>query len=108
VCDIVLQWLISASTCICANPIVKFVVHLLQTASPADKRIVVQPRRTTQKKTASQFTSSCFGLVLGSGKWHKEHALSNHAKSESSRMGRDWQVMPVIRPEWCQVRRSSI
>src|SRR5215469_13806925 len=39
-CDVLLLWLISASTRICAQPVVKFTVHLLSTASPADNRIV--------------------------------------------------------------------
>src|ERR1700683_71270 len=80
------------------NPIVKFTVHLPQTAISDGQPNLVQPRRTAQKKTTSQFTSSCFGLVHGSGKWHKEHALSNHAKSEPSRVGRDWPVMSAILP----------
>src|SRR5580692_10999935 len=84
------------------NPIVKFTVHLLQTASPADNRIVFsreelrrrKPRHSLRRVT---LLSSYFGLVHGSGKWHKEHALSNHAKSESSRVGRDWPVMSANR-----------
>jgi hypothetical protein len=79
------------------NPIVKFTVHLRFGCAPRC-RLKVQPRRTAQKKTTSQFTSSCFGLVHGSEKWHKEHALSKHAKSESSRVGRDWPVMSVTLP----------
>jgi hypothetical protein len=92
-----LQWLISASTWICAQS--NREVHRASTSDgiPGGQPNRVQPRRTAQKKTTSQFTSSCFGLVQGSGKWHKEHALSNHAKSESSRMGRDWPVKPNIR-----------
>ena len=96
-CDVVLLWLISRQHAFAPNPVVKFTVHLLPTASPAGHRIGVHPRRIAQKKTTSQFTSSCFGLAHGSGKWHKEHALSNHAKSESSRVGRDWPVMSAIR-----------
>jgi hypothetical protein len=91
--DVVLQWLVSASTCICAQS--NREVHRASTSDgiSGGQPNRVQPRRTAQKKTTSQFTSSCFGLVHGSGKWHKEHALSNHAKSEPSRVGRDWPVM---------------
>src|SRR5262249_52647081 len=71
-CDVLLLWLISASTRICANPVVKFTVHLLPTASSSEQLNRVHPRRIAQKKTTSQFTSSCFGLAHGSGKWHKE------------------------------------
>jgi hypothetical protein len=95
--DVVLQWLVSASTCICAQS--NREVHRASTSDgiSGGQPNRVQPRRTAQKKTTSQFTSSCFGLVHGSGKWHKEHALSNHAKSEPSRVGRDWPVMSTNR-----------
>jgi hypothetical protein len=95
--DVVLQWLVSASTCICAQS--NREVHRASTSDgiSGGQPNRVQPRRTAQKKTTSQFTSSCFGLVHGSGKWHKEHALSNHAKSEPSRVGRDWPVMSTTR-----------
>ena len=70
----------------------------------------VQPRRTAQKKTTSQFKSSCFGLVHGSGKSHKEHTLSNHAKSEPSRVGRDWPVMSATLrlPDYGRVARQPV
>jgi hypothetical protein len=98
VSDVVLQWLISASTGICAQS--NREVHRASTSDGmpgGQPNRVFSPRRTAQKKTTSQFTSSCFGLVQESRKWHKEHALSSHAKSESSRMGRDWPVKPTIR-----------
>ena len=76
-----------------ANPIVEFTVHSTPDGISGGQPNRVQPRRTAQKKTTSQVTSSCFGLVHESGKWHKEHALSNHAKSEPPRVGRDWPVM---------------
>ena len=88
----------------------KFIVHPLQRAPRGGQPNRVEPRRTAQKKTTSQFTSSYFGLVHGSGKWHKEHALSNHAKSESSRVGRDWPVMSAtqMRPlAACRSGRKS-
>ena len=79
------------------NPIVKFTVHLLQTASPADNQIVFSREELHRRKPRHSLTSSCFGLVQGSGKWHREHGLSNHAKSEPSRVGRDWPVMSATR-----------
>jgi hypothetical protein len=95
--DVVLQRLVSVSTCICAQS--NREVHRASTSDgiSGGQPNRVQPRRTAQKKTTSQFTSSCFGLVHRSGKWHKEHALSNHAKSEPLRVGRDWPVMSANR-----------
>ena len=108
--DVVLQRLVSVSTCICAQS--NREVHRASTSDgiSGGQPNRVQPRRTAQKKTTSQFKSSCFGLVHGSGKSHKEHTLSNHAKSEPSRVGRDWPVMSATLrlPDYGRVARQPV
>jgi hypothetical protein len=99
VCDGVLQCLISASTCICAQS-----NREVQLASTSDGHL----RRTTEslfsreelrrRKPRHSLHRVALGLCT-EAESGIEHALSNHAKSESSRMGRDWAVMPTIRTE---------
>ena len=108
--DVVLQWLVSASTCICAQSNRELRRACTSGGISGGQPNRVQPRRTAQEKTTSQFTSSCFGLVHGKGKWDKEHALSNHAKSEPSRVGRDWPVMSatLALPDYRRVARQPV
>ena len=59
--DVVLQWLVSASTCICANPM-KFTVHLRETASPADNRIVFSREEVRGRKPRHSLRRVALGL----------------------------------------------
>jgi len=60
--DVVLQWLVSASTCIASNPIVKFTVHLLQTASPTANRIVFSREELRRRKPRHSLYRVALGL----------------------------------------------
>ena len=75
------------------NPILKFTVRPLQTASPADNGIMFSRKELRRRKPRHSLHRVALGLCAEAKNWHKEHALSNHAKSEPSRVGRDSPVM---------------
>jgi hypothetical protein len=69
------------------NPILKFTVRPLQTASPADNRIVFSRKELRRRKPRHSLHRVALGLCTEAKNWHKEHALSNHAKSQTFESG---------------------
>jgi hypothetical protein len=108
--NIVLQWLVSASTCICANPIVKFTVHLLQTASPTDNRIVFGREEVRGRKPRHSLHRVALGLGTKAESSIKSMRYRTTRKSEPLRVGRDWPAMSatLALPDYRRVARQPV
>jgi hypothetical protein len=97
---VVLQWLVSASTCICVNPIVKFTVHLLQTASPADNRIVFSREELRRRKPRHSLHRVALGLCTEAESGIK----SMRYRTTRNRNPREWAEISLAQSDAKKVR----
>jgi len=95
---------VSASTCICAQS--NREVHRASTSDgiSADNRIVFSREELRRRKPRHSLHRVALGLCTEAESGIKSVRYRNHAKSEPSRVGRDWPVMAAKR----ELSRSGV